>query len=535
MTPVSLLLLSIASAGAPADSVLLDFHAKWCGPCQQVSKVVSRLQRQGHNIRKVDVDQEREVAQQFDIRFLPTFVLIVNGKEVDRAVGGDATEGRLKQMLARIPQTEMETVSTPSRSAPARNAAPAVTNPQPVQLAQHESEGKSLFQIPFFGRKNREKQAAPVVLNDNATVRGNAYDEQPIPANPSADPALAYSTRIRVRDDRGINFGSGTILESQTGRTVILTCGHIFRDLPKNASIEVDVFLGKRFETFLGEIIEFDLDGDVGLIAIRTADALPVARLASEKSLISTSDRVYSIGCGGGEAPSRQSLVVTALNRYEGPHNIECTGVPQQGRSGGGLFGQNGEVIGVCIAADPKERRGLYAGYEAVHALLEQAGMAHLYRDVSQSPREEFALAAEEGRDRAIEELAEAAAPNGALTRTNQEVQAADAGAAPERRPQAAALANLEGMGDSEVICIIRPRGQAQGTSRVIVINQASTKFMSYLTNEVNQQPHPTTASVRFDKPVAAEGARRARPVEVAPTSQPPERIQRYRRSAESR
>src|SRR5207342_389065 len=72
--PISLCLLGITTlmmaghrlgASTETDNVLLDFTATWCGPCQQMSSIVSRLERQGYPIRKVDVDQEPDLAAKY--------------------------------------------------------------------------------------------------------------------------------------------------------------------------------------------------------------------------------------------------------------------------------------------------------------------------------------------------------------------------------------------------------------------------------------------------------------------------------------
>ena len=90
-----------ASAATP-NGVLLDFTATWCGPCQKMSPLISRLKREGYPIKKVDVDQEAELARRFNISSIPAFVLVVDGREVARSVGA-TTESNLRRMLAKIP------------------------------------------------------------------------------------------------------------------------------------------------------------------------------------------------------------------------------------------------------------------------------------------------------------------------------------------------------------------------------------------------------------------------------------------------
>jgi hypothetical protein len=116
--------------------------------------------------------------------------------------------------------------------------------------------------------------------------------------------------------------------------------------------------------------VDFDLEGDVGVVTINTAGTLPTTPIAPLAEMPIMNDRLLSIGCGGGELPQAEPIRVTALNRYDGPENIECTGVPVQGRSGGGLFDGHGQLVGVCIAADQEGQRGSYAGLKPIHDLL---------------------------------------------------------------------------------------------------------------------------------------------------------------------
>ena len=508
MTMLSVVLVSASALGATGDSVLLDFSATWCGPCQQMNPIVSRLQRQGHPIRKVDIDRDPALARKYRISAIPAFVLVVKGKELGR-IEGATTENQLKNLLAKIPRPPE----------PRRDAATAEAKQPPSQ------RGRGLLSS-LFGKKEQDRQRnieQPPTPPEEPVFRAKHDGLDGAVGATVVDP-LAASVRVRVKDDDSVNFGSGTIIDSRPGQTIVLTCGHIFRNVNQSSRIEVDVFIGNRHETFVGKVIRYDTKADVGLCAIPTDTPLPVSQVAPAASRVAKNDRVFSVGCGGGESPTQQHLLVTALNRYLGPDTVECTGVPAQGRSGGGLFNRAGEVIGVCIWADPRDRRGLYAGLRSIHELLDQAELARLYRREA-SPREPL--------DRADEPTTELATsnprpssrtewPDGGGVRPTSFASVAEPGRPLKARADGgvdrsdAVRSGSNRAGEAEVVCIIRPLNNPRAASRVVIINRASPKFVSYLNREMEDQPQLTMRTVKY-------------------TDSSPAGPQRYRRSVESR
>lgn len=64
----------------------LYFSASWCGPCRTLGPIMNQVSQQ-IPVQKVDVDSEFELASQYNVRNVPTVVLLDNGQEVKRFVG----------------------------------------------------------------------------------------------------------------------------------------------------------------------------------------------------------------------------------------------------------------------------------------------------------------------------------------------------------------------------------------------------------------------------------------------------------------
>ncbi len=446
----------VAAFSTPSQPILLDFYADGCGPCRAMNPVVQRLVADGYKVRKVNIAREQQLTRRFRVDHVPTFVMTIDGREVDRVVG-PAGYDRLTRMfhVGKLPEVQLVSDQRPS---PSRD----------VSLQN---------------------------------VRGVP------PANPQTR-AMHATVRLKVEDATGNSFGTGTIIDAHGDEALVMTCGHIFRDSGGRGRITVDLFAPGARGPVAGELISYDLKQDIGLVAIRPGIQITPVPVAAATYQVRPGDPAFSIGCDRGEQASIRESRVTAINKYLGPANITAAGEPVIGRSGGGLFSADGQLIGVCNLADPTDKAGIYAALPLLQQNLDKIGQSRIYQ------RNAPQIASTRTTPPSARPDRFASAGPSAMPKQMPPSPPASPGLRPV--PAAAVAARDPAPGnrvrqpsdDTEIICIVRSKSNPRGDHRVIIFDRPTKDLLDRLAMESSRQPGIDPIVVEASGPDASIASR---------------------------
>ena len=85
-----------------SEPVLVDFHAVWCGPCKAMAPALEQVASEFKGklkVVKIDVDENPNTTQKYQIQAMPTLIMFNGGKEVDRNVGALVQKVKLESWV----------------------------------------------------------------------------------------------------------------------------------------------------------------------------------------------------------------------------------------------------------------------------------------------------------------------------------------------------------------------------------------------------------------------------------------------------
>ena len=101
MTPLTVTRENFRNEVLESDKpVLLDFWAGWCGHCISISPIIDEIARERTDIKvgKVNVDEQMELAEEFEIMSIPMLAVMKDGKVVSKRAGAQSKGDSLKML-----------------------------------------------------------------------------------------------------------------------------------------------------------------------------------------------------------------------------------------------------------------------------------------------------------------------------------------------------------------------------------------------------------------------------------------------------
>lgn len=331
---------------AEQKAQLYFFTNESCPPCRQVEPEVEKVFSLGYSVMKVDTHRHPDWTARFGVSRTPTVVLTVGDQEVARK-SGYVNAAELQSWFQAVEKAQAaQAISSNAQQIEQRTASPGSQQQAKADPTQSDFEP------------------------------GNAVERS----------ALQSSVRLKIDDPEGTSYATGTVIHSRDNESLVLTCGHVFRDSNGKGAITAEYgFADDDIKVATGELLFYDADEkDIGLVAIRTEGNITPVQVAAADFPVNKGNSIFTIGCDHGERPSIRRSQVKNQAKYDGINKYEIFGRPVSGRSGGGMFTADGKLVGVCNAAVVDVDEGVYVALDTIHWQFEKVRLAHLFDGRSQ-------------------------------------------------------------------------------------------------------------------------------------------------------
>lgn len=79
---------------------VIDFWATWCGPCKLMNPILDEVEKENPSltITRIDIDSDKDMVEKYNIQSVPTYIILKDGKEVDRIIGAKPKFAFLKRV-----------------------------------------------------------------------------------------------------------------------------------------------------------------------------------------------------------------------------------------------------------------------------------------------------------------------------------------------------------------------------------------------------------------------------------------------------
>ncbi|KAK8846618.1 thioredoxin [Kwoniella newhampshirensis] len=175
----------------PAQLLVIDFHAVWCGPCHAIAPVLEQLSNSYKHVKfvKIDVDKQQQLAQRFRITAMPTFKFLKGGREIDELKG--ASPPQLNQLISR------HAGPVPPASAPVSSSASSSAKPAAAPADTTESLLKHVVSQGLNCLNESTSHPLSSIVGPNPGPRGTSYLESDV--DPELLISIPFQDTVKIR------------------------------------------------------------------------------------------------------------------------------------------------------------------------------------------------------------------------------------------------------------------------------------------------------------------------------------------------